>query len=79
MVTIIDIVIIFFFFLLTIVVVAFITAILVYLFPMMQKLPVEGTNPSHDVVEAGGNMDETVTCEENVTGELQQVNELFRL
>lgn len=42
-----------------------------------EKLPVEGTNPSHDVVEAGGNMDETVTCEENVTGELQQVDRVL--
>lgn len=46
---------------------------------MMQKLPVEGAIPSLDVVEAGGNMDEIVTCEENSTGELQQVNEHFKL
>lgn len=39
----------------------------------MQKLSVEGANQSHDVVEARGNVGETVTCEENVTSELQQV------
>ena len=39
----------------------------------MQKHSVEGANQSHDVVEAGANVNETVTCEENVTSELQQV------